>query len=331
MKKYRYKTNLYRSILILFLGYGNSHAVDFQRYPELVRVVQTMVQQDGYPQAELDAILQGAAINPAIITAMNNQYEKRPWHEYRQLFINRARIQRGVAYWNQHAAALQRAAQEYGVPPSIIVALLGVETDFGTRLGKQRVLDALVTLTAEYSRRNRYFGGELRAFLNIARAENIAPHSVVGSFAGAVGIPQFMPTSYQAYAVDFNGNARRDLVNESEDAIGSVANYLKRHGWVAGQVIFAPVVGQIPPPAAELVSKHAKPSVTAAQLHASGVDFAAHGGSEKMALLQLQEASGKRYLVGFNNLYALTRYNSSVNYAMAVAELAHQIDRQRAP
>ena len=232
MKKSIDKIIVYTSILILFIVSGRGYAVDFKCCPELVELVDVMVNEDGYPRAELENILAGATLDKAVIGSMERQYEAQPWHKYRKLFINGRRITRGVAYWDKHESTLQRAAETFGVAPAIIVALIGVETDFGTRLGGKRVLDSLVTLTADYPRRSKYFGKELRVFLNTARAENIAPESVVGSFAGAIGIPQFMPSSYQAYAVDFNGNGRRDLVNETEDAIGSVCQ-LSQAAWLA--------------------------------------------------------------------------------------------------
>ena len=330
MKKYIDKIIVYTSILILFIVSGRGYAVDFKCCPELVELVDVMVREDGYPRAELENILAGATLDKAVIGSMNHQYEVQPWHKYRKLFINGRRITRGVAYWDKHESTLQRAAETFGVAPAIIVALIGVETDFGTRLGGKRVLDSLVTLTANYPRRSKYFGKELRVFLNTARAENIAPESVVGSFAGAIGIPQFMPSSYQAYAVDFNGNGRRDLVTETEDAIGSVANYLKQHGWRKGQAIFVSLSEQIPKAAIALVSKRAKPKLTVGQLKAAGVDFNARNGSKKMALLRLQDEQGYRYIIGFNNFYAITRYNPSVNYAMAVVELSRQISQRRA-
>ena len=320
----------YIVILILFITTESSHALDFRQYPALVNLVNTMTSQDGYPYDELVEILGNARIDKSIIRSMNRQYEALPWHKYRNLFINQDRIHKGVDYWNKHEIILNRATREYGVPASVIVALIGVETHFGTRMGNKRVLDALVTLTADYPRRSEFFGSELRIFLNTTHKEDIAAESVTGSFAGAIGIPQFMPSSYEAYAVDFNGNVKRDLVNEIDDAIGSVANYLKTHGWIKGQAIFVSLAGQIPQSAKEMVSKRAKPKLSADQIKASGVVFNTRGGSDKMALLRLQEEQDYRYIIGFRNFYAITRYNPSVNYAMAVTELSQQISSQRA-
>ena len=317
------------SVVVMVLGpvlAPSVSAVEIKRYPALVKLVDTMVQEDNYPRDELEAVLAKAEVSQKTIDLMNKQYEALPWYKYRDIFINDARIDKGIDFLRTHRKLLEKAQEKYGVPPHVIAALIGVETHYGTRLGNRRVLDSLVTLTADFPRRSKFFGSELRTFLNTTRAENIAAESVLGSYAGAIGIPQFMPTSYEAYSVDFNGNGRRDLVNELEDAVGSVGNYLKVHGWTAGQEIFAALSGSLPAAAKENVSKRAKPKLQLADLQASGVQFDARGASDKVALLSLTEKRGKRYFVGFRNFYAITRYNPSVNYAMAVTELAMQIE-----
>ena len=329
--KFFHKTMIGKSVLICSMSFGSSHALEIRDYPALVKLVDVMVRDDGYPRAQLEAVLGGATIDRSVIRAMDHQYEALPWHKYRARLINAERIRKGVAWWNRHRVTLEQASQQYGVPPSLMVALIGIETHFGTQMGGRRVLDSLVTLSAAYPRRSAYFSKELRAFLNTTRAEVIAPQSVLGSFAGAVGIPQFMPTSYAAYAVDFNDNDKRDLVFETEDAIGSVANYLKRNGWRKGQAIFSPLPDGIPSAAAKLVSKKSKPELTAAQLQAAGITVDASDAGKKMALLRLKEARGYRYIIGFHNFHVITRYNPSINYAMAVTELAMSIRRQRAP
>ncbi len=329
--KYFYKTIVWKSILIFSMSVGYSHALEIRDYPELVKLVEVMVRDDGYPKAQLEAVLGDSAIDRSVIRAMDRQYEALPWHQYRARFINAERIRKGVLWWNRHQAALQQASRQFGVPPSIIVALIGVETHFGTRMGGRRVLDSLVTLTAAYPRRSAYFSKELRAFLNTTRAEDIAPESMLGSFAGAVGIPQFMPSSYQAYAVDLNQNGKRDLVFETEDAIGSVGNYLKQNGWREGQAIFSALPDGIPSAATKLISKKSKPTLTAEQLRAAGITVDATAGSKKRALLRLKEAQGYRYIIAYHNFHVITRYNPSINYAMAVSELAQRIRRQRAP
>ena len=303
-----------------------AQAVEINRYPALAKLVDKMVKEDGYPRADLEAVLSDAKVDPKTIDLMNRQYEALPWYKYRDIFINQARIDKGVTFLNKNRALLESAQVEYGVPPHVITALIGVETHYGTRMGNRRVLDSLVTLTADFPRRSKFFGSELRQFLKTTREENIAANSVMGSYAGAIGIPQFMPTSYEAYSVDFNNNGKRDLVNELEDAVGSVANYLSVHGWRGGQEIFASLSGKLPDAAKASVSKRAKPKLTASELKNLGVEFSTSGASDKMALLSLSQESGKSYFVGFRNFYAITRYNPSVNYAMAVTELSMQIE-----
>lgn len=314
------------TLLSWFWVINDVNALEIENYPALVELVEVMTKEDGYPRDQLLNVLSGAKVDQKTIDLMNRQYEALPWHRYRKIFINQERIDRGVEFWRANKPILNAAEREYGVPASVIVALIGVETHYGTRLGDRRVLDSLVTLTADYPRRSAFFGAELRTFLNTTRKENIPAESVLGSYAGAIGIPQFMPTSYRAYSVDFNGNGRRDLVNEMEDAIGSVANYLSEHGWNAEQGIFATVNSTLSEEAKNQVSKRAKPNIEARSLLAMKVDFDPRRASNKVALLALSQEQGKSYFVGFRNFYAITRYNPSVNYAMAVTELSLQID-----
>ena len=316
-------------LLSLFLfGFGkNVLAVEVADYPVLQSLVEKMVSEDGYPRSELVAVLGKAQIDQKTLELMDRQYESLPWHKYRKLFINERRITDGLKFWAQHEVTLQKVYHKYGVPPEVIVALLGVETHYGTRIGDKRVLDSLVTLSAAFPRRSKFFTKELRTFLNTARNEAIPTDQVLGSFAGAIGIPQFMPSSYEAYSVDFNGNGTRDLVNEYEDAMGSVANYLHVHGWNRGQAIYASVTKPLPQSGVSFIRKRAKPKHSAAELRQAGVVFDSANASEKMALLGLTDVTKKRYIVGFRNLYAITRYNPSVNYAMAITELSEAIKK----
>ncbi len=302
-----------------------SFALEVERYPALEELVTVMVREDGYLREELLAVLSASQFDQKIIDLMDRPYESLPWHRYRKLFVKESRIKKGVRFWQLNRRTLEAAEARYGVPPAIIVALIGVETHYGTNLGNRRVLNSLVTLTAGYPRRSQYFGQELRTFLNTARRENIDEHSVLGSYAGAIGIPQFMPSSYEAYAVDFNGNGKRDLVNEMEDAIGSVANYLKAHGWNRGESLYAEVTARLPASATELVSRRAKPAHFVTDLTKAGVQFDPQGGSEKAALIALTEKTGDRHVVVFRNFHVITRYNTSNNYAMAVIHLSRQI------
>ena len=300
-------------------------ALDHSQYPALVELVDLMAREDGYPRDELVSVIESANIDQKTLELMDKQWEALPWYKYRKIFISDERINLGTKFWEKHGQVLDKAYEEYGVPQSVIVALIGVETHYGTRLGDRRVLDSLVTLSAAYPRRSKFFTRELRTFLNTTRKEEIDPASVVGSFAGAIGIPQFMPSSYQAYAVDFNGNNQRDLVNEVEDAIGSVANYLAIHGWNRNHGIYAPVNQALPDSAKSMVSKRVKLDFSPTELATAGVHFDSTLASEKVALLALKLEQGNRHIVAFRNFYAITRYNPSSNYAMAVTELAESI------
>ena len=309
---------------------GNVSALNIGDYPELEDLIQTMVEEDGYPEDELRAVIGSAAINEKTLELMDRQWEAVPWHKYRNLFINYRRIRNGVEFWDEHEAVLSRAEAEYGVPASIIVSIIGIETHYGKRKGNSNVLDSLVSLTAAYPRRSRYFKEELRMFLNLVRRESIEPDSVYGSYAGAIGIPQFMPSSYENHSVDFNGNGTRDLVNEVEDAVGSVANYLVNHGWKEGQAIYSDVQGSLPESALALVGKSAKPRHTVESLISSGARFDSGQASQKAALVKLTLENGEyRHVIAFNNLYVVTRYNNSINYSMAVTELAEEIEQRR--
>lgn len=199
-----------------------------------------MVTAHGFDRAEVSALMADARFEQRIIDAMNRPFEARPWHAYRDLFLTEERISGGVAFWNANADLLRRAEAAYGVPPGIIVAIIGVETNYGGRLGDHRALDALSTLGFAYPRRADFFRRELGQFLLLSREEQIDPRTAMGSYAGALGKPQFIPSSYRAYAVDFDDDGRRDLWESNADVIGSVGNYLAQHRWRRGAPIAAP-------------------------------------------------------------------------------------------
>jgi membrane-bound lytic murein transglycosylase B len=253
------------------------------------------------------------------------------WEAYRAQFLSDRHVRAGLEYWKAHRAALARARAEYGVPEEIIVAIIGVETFYGRNTGRWRVIDALATLAFDYPPRARFFRGELESYLLFARDLQLDVFSVKGSYAGAIGIPQFMPGSYLRYAVDFDGDRRIDLRDNPVDAIGSVANFLLRHGWRAGAPVQrgARVNGEIPP---ELLAPDALPRNTLEELRLAGV--APRGaplpGETRVTLLKL--ATPERpadYRIGLHNLYVLTRYNRSLFYAFAVADLAEALRAAR--
>ncbi len=287
---------------------------------------QRVAQKHGIDRAEVSRLLAQAQFQPRVIELITRPAESKPWVEYRELFMTPKRIVGGVEFWNNHAESLARARAQYGVPEEIIVAIIGVETLYGERTGSYRVLDALATLAFGYPRRSAYFTGELENFILLARANGLDPSSLFGSYAGAIGIPQFMPGSYLAYAVDYDGDGKADLSSSPVDAIGSVAHYLSRHGWTQGEPTAVPASLV----RSDAVQPDAKPRRTVAELQAAGVQPLGRVAPEaKAALLEFDEQEGKRYWLGLPNFFVIKRYNNSDFYAMVVSQLAEEVKALR--
>ncbi|MEY6432290.1 lytic murein transglycosylase B [Thioalkalicoccus limnaeus] len=286
-----------------------------------------VAERHGFDRASLTDLLDQARYDPAIIAAITRPFEARPWPEYRALFVTSERIARGVEYWAAHEDWLRRAEADYGVPPQIIVAIIGVETNYGANLGRHRVIDSLTTLGFSYPPRADFFRRELEELLLLAREERIDLTSVTGSYAGAMGKPQFISSSYRAYAIDFDGDGRRDLWNSDADAIGSVANYLHRHGWRRDAAVAVPARvppgGAAPLPLAE--GGPLSPAIPASVLREAGIAWHGHIDEEAPSTLMRLPGGVDEYWLGQANFYALTRYNRSNLYAMAVAQLADEI------
>jgi membrane-bound lytic murein transglycosylase B len=305
-------------------------ALDEQR-AEVQDFIRHMAERHDFAAAELGTVFRQAESRPSIVAAMKRPAEKTlAWHEYRAMFMTDRRIARGVATGLEQAAALQQAAV-HGVPAEVILAITGVETFYGEITGKHRVIDALSTLAFDYPPRSTFFRGELEQFLLMAREETLDPLLPAGSYAGAMGIPQFMPSSFRAWAVDGDGDGHRDLWRDWADVFASVGNYLKGHGWRPGEpvMVAADVAG------ADLagveVAKVAL-SETAGSLRGRGVKFdAALPDDAPAVLLQLAGSQGAEYRVGFTNFFAITRYNRSMLYASAVNDLAVAIAAASAP
>lgn len=284
----------------------------------------------GFSPAETASIISGAQRQQSIIDLMNRQAPSKStgpngaWNRYRAKFLTEDTISNGVAFWRRHASALARAESRYGVPPEYVVAIIGVETRFGGFVGKTRIIDALSTLAFAYPRRADYFAGELESFLIMTRDEGIDPFQPRGSFAGAMGLGQFMPSSFRQYAVDFTGDGHRDLWNPA-DAIGSVANYFKEHGWRAGEPVA--VRAEVRPGSnAGLMKTGFDTRYGVKDLAGRGIAPAGSlGGTSQVSLLQLDAKGGYEYWLGLPNFYVLTRYNHSTYYAMAVHQLAQAI------
>lgn len=295
---------------------------------EIAPFVSEMVERHGFEREQLEAILGGVQVQPKILEAIRRPAESLDWYQYHPIFVTEARISKGEEFWRAHADTLEKASQEFGVSPEIIVAIIGVETYYGTRKGKYLVLDSLATLAFRYPKRSKFFRGELEQFLILARQENLDPGEVKGSYAGAMGIPQFISSSYRRYAVDFDGDGVRDLLTSEVDAIGSVANYLKRHGWQRDAAIALPasVSGD---DYKVLVKKGLKPHTPVSDMHNFGVVVLyASENKSRGALIELANKDDTEHWVGLQNFYAITRYNHSSLYAMAVFQLAREISKR---
>lgn len=303
---------------------------DFANNPNAQQFIDKMVNKHGFDRQQLQEILSQAKRLDSVLRLMDNQAPttsvKPPsgpngaWLRYRKKFITPDNVQNGVVFWNQYEDALNRAWQVYGVPPEIIVGIIGVETRWGRVMGKTRILDALATLSFNYPRRAEYFSGELETFLLMARDEQDDPLNLKGSFAGAMGYGQFMPSSYKQYAVDFSGDGHINLW-DPVDAIGSVANYFKAHGWVKGDQVAVMVNGQAPG-----LPNGFKTKYSISQLAAAGLTPQQPLGNHQQAsLLRLDVGTGYQYWYGLPNFYTITRYNHSTHYAMAVWQLGQAV------
>jgi membrane-bound lytic murein transglycosylase B len=258
-----------------------------------------------------------------IIKKISRPAESKPWYEYQKIFLTDDRIKAGVEFLHQHKQVLKKANKRFSVPAEIITAIIGVETYYGTHLGKYRVIDALVTLSFHYPKRSKFFREQLQQYLLMTNEEKINPLSLKGSYAGAMGLGQFTPGSYRKFAIDMNRDKKRDLFNEA-DAIGSIANYLKKHRWKKGQPIAFPV--ELKKPVANKYLQDKKPRRNISQLRELGVDIPVYiPDSRKAMLLPLKIASGNEYWLAYQNFYVITRYNHSPLYAMAVFLLAENI------
>ena len=292
---------------------------------EIEPFVTRMAQKHGIPASETRALLADARVLGTVLDRIRRPAERKPWHEYRKIFLTEKRIARGAAFWREHADPLARAGERFGVPPEIIAAIIGVETFYGAYRGRIRVLDALATLGFRYPRRAKFFLSELEAFVLLTSDERIDARGLKGSYAGAIGIAQFIPSSYRRYAVDFDGDGFRDLVRSPEDAIGSVANYLAEHGWRAEAevAVRAEVEGD---GFRVMVERGLKPHSTLASMRTAGVGFTTTAGDGELgALLEFETEHGSEHWVGLTNFYAITRYNHSQLYALAVFQLAEEI------
>ncbi len=294
--------------------------------PEIVSFVNQVVARDPLKRKAVLALLAKAEPQPKILDLMNRPAEKvTPWWEYHDHFLTPERIDLGVQFWADHRATLERVSADCGIPPEYLVAIIGIETRYGRATGKFRVLDALATLAFDYPPRSEYFRSELEQFLLLANEDKLNPLTTTGSYAGAMGAPQFMPSTYRRYAIDADTDHKRDLWRDWDDIIASVANYLEEHGWEPG----GPVIAEAHlASASALQIDQAKVDLneTVDSLNAQGVKIDLElPGSTPAVLISAEQQDGPAYRVGFKNFYVITRYNASARYAMSVHDLAQAI------
>lgn len=297
--------------------------------PDVRSFIRDMSRKHHFSASELDQIFQAVTIQEKILEAMAKPYEAKPWHAYRKLFLTETRIQNGVDFWNRNADILNTLARKYGVPAEMIIAIIGIETNYGQSPGKYRVIDALATLAFAYPKRADFFRRELEEFLVLCREEGMKPGDPMGSYAGAMGMPQFMPSSFRQYAADGDGDRRRDIWNNPADAIASVARYFAIHGWQSDKPIAFPVT--VNGSAHErLANGSLKPGRSLQEWLSLGVNAGVSlPKSVKAALVRLDEERGPAYWLGLQNFYVITRYNHSPLYAMAAYELSRELVLRR--
>ncbi|MEM6985818.1 MAG: lytic murein transglycosylase B [Pseudomonadota bacterium] len=296
---------------------------DYSRHPDGVKFIERMQSEHGIDAAETRALLAGLERYDAVLEAMSRPAEKTlTWAGYRPIFLKPDRVTQGIAFYREHRDAIDSAVAQYGVPAEIITAIIGVESRYGRYKGKHPALRSLATLAFDFPRRSRFFTRELEEFLLLAREEGLDPLSVKGSYAAAMGMPQFISSSYRAYAVDGDSDGRRNLFGDIDDVVHSVANYFDRHGWRTGEPVTERVTprGQFGP----LVDKGYKPALSLDQLAEHGVPAQAVKGG-LAALVELAGADGEEHWLAYPNFYVITRYNHSPLYAMAVFQLAQAI------
>jgi membrane-bound lytic murein transglycosylase B len=306
---------------------------DYSEHPEASAFVDTMVSKHGFERAQIIGWLSYAKHQSSIVKAMSRPAEKvKPWFEYRKHFISELRIDRGLQFWRENQQTLQRAEEQFGVDPAIIVSIIGVETNYGRNTGSYKVIDALTTLAFDYytytekrESRKKFFTIQLEHLFLLAREQGQDPLELKGSYAGAMGWGQFMPNSYRNYAVDFDNDDFADIWTNPTDAIGSVANYFTEHGWKKDQPVAtrAHISGSV---SEEGLNKMKRPTMTIAELEAMGYDPVEKFAGDSTAFpMRFTAKYGDEYWLGLHNFYVIGRYNPRTKYAMAVYQLSEII------
>lgn len=302
-------------------------AADFSDKKEVKNFIAEMTKKHRFNEDYLQKLFDEAKVYDSILEAIARPAEGKPWYAYRPIFVTDERTKGGIEFWKNNAEALARAAKTYGVPEEIIVAIIGVETRYGRHAGTYPVFDALATLAFAYPPRASFFKSELEQFLLMATEENIPPKELMGSYAGAMGMPQFISSSFRRYAIDFDNDGKRDLWNNPTDAIGSVANYFKKHHWKPGEPITHKV--QVHGKRyTKLIDQELKPVNTQQELLKNGVILPGNVAKNLNGkLLRFATVKDPEYWVAWNNFYVITRYNHSALYSMAVYQLSQKIKK----
>ena len=302
-------------------------------HPGTDEFVERAVSEYGLSENEVRVLLLEAEYKQSIVDAISRPAEGKPWYQYRKIFLNDKRINEGIKFWENNRALIEAASKKFGVDEEIIVSIIGVETLYGRITGSYRIIDSLVTLGFYYpqglsSDRSEFFSKELMQYMQLASEEGLPTAEVTGSYAGAMGMGQFMPSSYREYAVDFDEDGSRDLWRSTADVVGSVANYLHRHGWQPGQPVTTRAIASEGAGFDEISTRGFKPSLTVAQWQEKGFTSSNELPPDlPAAVLKLKEKKRNTYWLTFKNFYVITRYNRSPRYAMAVYELSQEIKK----
>ncbi len=299
-----------------------------ERFPGQTEFSREVAAETGQTPEQIDAVLADAKKLQSIIDAISRPAEAKPWRDYRPIFLNDARIQGGKTFMRENRELLERVEHDTGVPAAMITAIIGVETSYGRITGSHRVLDALATLGFHYPPRADFFRGELKHLFHLVREENLPIGEIKGSYAGAMGWGQFIPSSYRNFAVDGDGDGRRDLWNSLPDIVASIANYFSEHGWAEGGVVALPARADAD--AQPFQRDGLNLTTTLGALRGMGYRVDHEGGDELPAtLLKLEGAAGDEYWVVFNNFYVISRYNRSPLYSLAVHQLSQELALSR--
>jgi len=309
---------------------GANAGVNYGQRADVKQFIDEMVNEHGFDRSTLENQFAGANRLDNVLESIAKPAEKRlNWKQYRPIFVTSKRFNQGKTFMQEHRETLSRAEKEFGVPAEIITAIIGVETYYGRLTGKYTVFDSLTTLGFDYPPRSTFFKSELKQFLLLSKEENISVDNMTGSYAGAMGMPQFISSSYRSYAVDFDGDGKRDLWNSVPDVIGSVANYFSEHGWQKGESVTFPV--SVKNTSIVKQKNVLKPDITVKQLKQQGVALKSKSLADELddnqlvSLLKFEGKEGDEYWLGLKNFYVITRYNHSELYAMAVFQLSEKL------